>query len=106
MRTPLLARTALIVATASVSLSAFAQPASPASPAANVPPPWQRLERYALGFAYTGTQLRDHVYGRATTHFARGDAARDALKSPADVAARQAEIRKFIAETMGGLASL
>jgi hypothetical protein len=76
---------------------------TPASAPRHLPAP-QRLEpRYALGFTYTGTQLRDYVYRRATQHFARGDAARDALQSPEAVRERQERIRRFFIESLGGL---
>jgi hypothetical protein len=106
MRSPLLAGIVSLSMAVLFDISAAAQnaPATPAS-SPNVSPAWQRLERYSLSYAYTGTQLRDHVYRRATTHFARGDAARDALKSPAEVAERQTAIRKFITESLGGLPS-
>jgi hypothetical protein len=108
MRPPLLACLVSVSAAVSFPAEASAQTTTPgpaSSSPSTVSPAWQRLERYALGYAYTGTQLRDHIYRRATTHFARGDAARDALKSPADVAERQAAIRKFMAESLGGLPS-
>src|SRR5262245_45277827 len=93
--TVLVAGLAAIVGLDSV---AFAQ-----APAASTSPAWQRLERYSLTYAYTPTQLRDYIYARATNHFARGDAARDALKTPEAVRERQAAIRKFMAESLGGL---
>ena len=80
--------------------SASAQPAAtPATSSAA----WQRLERYTLNVSYTGSQLRDHVYGRASAHFARGDSARDAIKTPGALRARQEELRRFIRESVGGL---
>lgn len=48
-------------------------------------------------------QLRDHIYARANECFARGDAARDAIKSRAALVKRQKAIRHFIAESLGGL---
>lgn len=106
MRLPLLASIASFSIAAALALDASAQTAPPPpATASNASPAWQRLERYAIGYAYTGTQLRDHVYRRATAHFARGDAARDALKTPAEVAERQAAIRKFMTESLGGLPS-
>jgi hypothetical protein len=76
-----------------------AQPAAPAAPSAA----WQRLERTTLNVSYTGSQLRDYVYGRATAQFARGDAVRDALKTPEALRARQEQLRRFLIESVGGL---
>ena len=64
---------------------------------------WQRLEGYTLNVSYAGAQLRDFVYGRASAHFARGDAARDALTTPAALRARQEQLRRFMIESVGGL---
>jgi cephalosporin-C deacetylase-like acetyl esterase len=83
-------------------MTAASAPPNPGTTPASSPA-WQRLERYALGFTYAGTQLRDHVYGRATRQFARGDTARDALKTPEAVRERQAQIRRFMTESLGGL---
>src|SRR5687767_6710957 len=106
MRTPLFARIVPYIGAVLFACEIPAQTPAPLPPAnANASPAWQRLERYSLGYAYTGTQLRDHIYRRATTHFARGDAARDALKSPGEVTERQAAIRKFMTESLGGLPS-
>lgn len=68
-------------------------------------PTWARLERINLGYAYPGTQLKDHVYARSARYFAQGDAARDALQTPDAVRARQTEIRRFITASIGGLPS-
>ena len=73
------------------------------APAANASPAWQRLERYSVGFAHPGSQLKDYVYARSAEHFARGDARRDAIKTPEAVRARQQEIRRFFIESLGGL---
>lgn len=48
-------------------------------------------------------QLRDHVYRRALAAFARGDAARDAIRSRAQLVRRQKAIRRFIRDCLGGL---
>ncbi len=48
-------------------------------------------------------QLQRHVYGRSNDAFARGDADRDALKTPADIQARQARMRDLFIESLGGL---
>jgi hypothetical protein len=89
----------LVFASACVISVTHAQTSAsnPASPA------WQRLERYSLSYAYPGTQLKDHVYARSARHFARGDAARDAITTPDALRARQAEIRRFMHESLGGL---
>lgn len=64
---------------------------------------YTRLEQYALDFTHPGSQLKDHIYERSRRLFARGEAERDALKTPAAVKPRQAAIQKFIAESLGGL---
>jgi hypothetical protein len=66
---------------------------------------WTRLERYQISAAYPGTQLKDYVYARSSRLFARGDMERDAIKTPAALQSRQAEIRRFMAESLGGLPS-
>jgi dienelactone hydrolase len=73
------------------------------APAAALPPAWQRLERYSIGFAHPGSQLKDYVYARSTEHFTRGDAQRDAIKTPEALRARQAELRRFFLASLGGL---
>lgn len=85
--------------------AALATPAGAAAPPNMVAttPGWQRLERYALGAAHTGTQLKDYVYARSAVQFARGDAERDALNSPEALRARQEEVRRFFIESLGGL---
>lgn len=106
MRTPLFARIVPYFGAVLIACEISAQTAATPPPAnAGASPAWQRLDQYSLGYAYSGTQLRDHVYRRATAHFAQGDAARDALKSPAEVTERQAAIRKFMTESLGGLPS-
>src|SRR5829696_5256442 len=83
----------------SCATNAVAQdPATPPLSAA-----WARLERYQLGVAYPGSQLKDYVYARSARHFARGDAERDAIKTPEALRTRQTEIRRFVQESVGGL---
>lgn len=94
---PSLVRAGLLLA--SVGWTAAQDTAS--SPAAS--PAWSRLERISLGYAYPGTQLKDHIYARSARYFAQGDAARDALQTPDAVRARQVEIRRFFIESIGGL---
>lgn len=91
-----------VLAASTVFAQSKSSNATPAAPA-TTPAGWQRLERYSLSFTYAGTQLRDHVYGRATAYFARGDRMRDALKTPEAVQARQQELREFFRQSLGGL---
>ena len=102
MLTPFSLRISLaFIALLHLATAVTAQSSSPT--AATPSPAWQRLERYSLNFTYPGSQLRDHVYGRATKHFALGDAARDELKTPQAVRERQERIRQFMIESVGGL---
>lgn len=48
-------------------------------------------------------QLKRHIYGRSLEAFARGDAARDAIRTPAALAARQRTIRREFLRGIGGL---
>ncbi|MSU71377.1 MAG: hypothetical protein EXS43_03410 [Opitutus sp.] len=64
---------------------------------------WRDLERQTLPFANPGSHLKDHVYEHSRRFFAAGDAARDALQSPADVRRRQEAVRRGIIEGLGGL---
>jgi hypothetical protein len=89
------------LACACVSAALMAQTPPPAQPAA--PSPWRDLERYNFGYAYPGTQLKDYIYERSRRYFAAGDAARDALTTPAAVKKRQEEIRKNVLAGIGGL---
>jgi len=41
--------------------------------------PFQDLDRYPFGYAYPGSQLKDHIYQRSHRLFAAGDAQRDAI---------------------------
>jgi hypothetical protein len=79
---------------------ADAQAQDSSGPAASV---WRDLERYGFNYTHPGSQLKDHIYERSRRHFAAGDAARDALKSPADVQRRQEDVRRGVIEGIGGL---
>lgn len=81
---------------ASSPLAAVDAPSAAASP-------YTRLEQYTLDVTHAGSQLKDHIYERSRRLFAQGDAARDALQTPAAVQQRQAAIHRFIAESLGGL---
>ncbi|MDO8540454.1 MAG: acetylxylan esterase [Opitutaceae bacterium] len=83
------------------SPAAIAAPAAPSVTAGAAA--WSRLERYSIGFAYPGTQLKDYVYARSARHFAQGDAARDGIKTAEQLRERQARIRQFMIESVGGL---
>lgn len=48
-------------------------------------------------------QLQRHIYGRSEEAFAAGDAARDALRTVADLQKRQSEMRARFIESIGGL---
>ncbi len=50
-------------------------------------------------------QLKNHVYGRSELAFAAGDAGRDALTTPGQVAERQSRVRAQVAASLGGLPS-
>ncbi|MEY4941340.1 MAG: hypothetical protein RIQ93_3075 [Verrucomicrobiota bacterium] len=67
---------------------------------------WRDLERSPLTLAHPGSQLKDHIYERSRRFFAAGDAARDALRSPAEVRGRQEEVRRGIIEGLGGLPAM
>ena len=74
---------------------AFAQEASP----------FRDLDRYAFGYAYPGSQLKDHVYERSRRLFAAGDAQRDAIGTVEAVRQRQEDIRRVVIASLGGLPS-
>jgi dienelactone hydrolase len=80
-------------------VAAAAAPAVPAS----LSPTWARLERTTVGFAHPASQLKDYVYARSADHFARGEAQRDAIRTPEALRARQAELRRFFVASLGGL---
>ncbi|HVF11079.1 MAG TPA: hypothetical protein VNA16_09770, partial [Abditibacteriaceae bacterium] len=57
-------------------------------------------------FYDVGDQLKQHIYRRSEAAFAKGDAARDAVSTPAALEARQREIRAFLLQSLGGLPPL
>ena len=65
--------------------------------------PFRELDRYAFGYAYPGSQLKDHIYERSRRFFALGDAQRDALRTTDAVRSRQEEIRRVVVANLGGL---
>ena len=67
--------------------------------------PFRDLDRYTFGYAYPGSQLKDHVYERSRRFFAAGDAQRDALATVDAVRRRQEDIRRIIDAGLGGLPS-
>jgi hypothetical protein len=92
----------ILLFTTVLALSLTRLAAAPA-PAAASSPGWQRLERFALGWAYPGSQLKDLVYARSARHFARGDAERDAITTIDALRARQEKLRTFFIGSIGGL---
>jgi len=67
--------------------------------------PFLELDRYAFGYAYPGSQLKDHVYERSRRFFAAGDAERDRIGTADALRQRQENIRRFVVASMGGLPS-
>ena len=67
--------------------------------------PFRDLDRYAFGYAYPGSQLKDHVYERSRRWFAAGDAHRDAIRTMDAVRRRQEQIRRVVTAGLGGPAS-
>lgn len=67
--------------------------------------PFRDLDRYAFGYAYPGSQLKDHVYERSRRFFATGDAERDRIGTVAAVRQRQENIRRVVIASLGGLPS-
>jgi cephalosporin-C deacetylase-like acetyl esterase len=67
--------------------------------------PFSTLDRYALGYAYPGSQLKDHIYERSRRLFAAGDAQRDGIGTVDAVRRRQREIRRLVIDGIGGLTS-
>ena len=65
--------------------------------------PFRDLDRYAFGYAYPGSQLKDHLYERSRRLFAAGDAQRDRIGTVDAVRRRQEEIRRFVIAGLGGL---
>ena len=94
----------LVTAVLILASPRFAAAAAP-SGATSLSPAWSRLERYTVGFAHPGSQLKDYVYARSADHFARGEAQRDAIRTPEALRARQAELRRFFIASLGGLPS-
>ncbi|MEO6848807.1 MAG: acetylxylan esterase [Chthoniobacterales bacterium] len=64
------------------------------------------IENLNLGYHNFGTNLKDYIYDRSRVLFSKGDAARDAIQTSQDVQQRQAAIRSFIIESLGGLPSM
>jgi dienelactone hydrolase len=95
----------LLVALVLISLARLPASAAAASSARTLSPAWARLERTTVGFAHPGSQLKDYVYARSADHFARGEAQRDAIRTPEALRARQAELRRFFLASLGGLPS-
>src|SRR5687767_10546368 len=69
------------------------------------PSPFRDLDRYAFGYAYPGSQLKDHVYERSRRLFAAGDAQRDEILTVDAVRLRQEDIRRVVMTGLGGLTS-
>jgi cephalosporin-C deacetylase-like acetyl esterase len=67
--------------------------------------PFGDLDRYAFGYAYPGSQLKDHIYERSRRLFAAGDAQRDAIGTLDAVRQRQENIRRLVMAGIGGLPS-
>ena len=67
--------------------------------------PFQNLDRYKLGYAFPGSQLKDHVYERSRRFFAAGDAERDGIGTVDAVRRRQEDIRQVVIASVGGLPS-
>jgi cephalosporin-C deacetylase-like acetyl esterase len=89
-RNPLTAALALMLV-----VPALAQDASP----------FGDLDRYAFGYAYPGSQLKDHIYDRSRRLFAAGDAQRDAIGTLDALRQRQENIRRLVIAGIGGLPS-
>lgn len=70
------------------------------------PSPFQDLDRYAFGYAYPGSQLKDHIYERSQRLFAAGDAQRDRIGTVDAVRQRQRDIRRLVIAGVGGLPSV
>jgi hypothetical protein len=65
--------------------------------------PLADLDRYSFSHYGTGGQLTAAIYERSRVRFAAGDAARDGLRTPAEVAARQEAARAALLAGIGGL---
>ncbi len=90
---------ALIVSAALFAASAVAQSPAPAP----VTSPFASLDRYAFGYAFPGSQLKDHIYERSRRFYAAGDATRDAIRTPDALRQHQAKIREVMVANLGGL---
>src|SRR5436190_20335483 len=66
--------------------------------------PFRDLDRYAFGYAYPGSQLKDHIYERSRRLFAAGDEHRDRIGTADPVRQRQQHIRRVLIDGLGGLA--
>jgi hypothetical protein len=64
--------------------------------------PFRDLDRYAFGYAYPGSQLKDHIYERSRRFFASGDAERDAIGTADAVRQRQRDIHRLVIDGIGG----
>jgi hypothetical protein len=65
--------------------------------------PLDELDRYSFSHYGTGGQLTGAIYERSRRQFAVGDAARDALRTPAQVEARREAARAALLAGIGGL---
>ena len=65
--------------------------------------PFRDLDRYAFGYAYPGSQLKDHIYERSQRLFSAGDAQRDGIGTADAVRQRQEDIRRLVIAGLGGL---
>src|SRR5258708_40054350 len=65
--------------------------------------PFPDLDRYAFGYAYPDSQLKDHVYERSHRLFAAGDAQRDGIGTVNAVRQRQESSRRGLIAVIGGL---
>ncbi len=63
----------------------------------------RELERYICSLYETKDQLSRHIYQRADRAFEAGDAARDRIDSPKQLAARRQAMRMAFMKSMGGL---
>ncbi len=71
--------------------------------AQTAPAPFRDLDRYTFGYAYAGSQLKDHIYERSRRAFAAGDAQRDAITTANALRQRQDYVRRTIIASVGGL---
>lgn len=64
---------------------------------------FETLEQAAFTFYDSGSQLRDHVYSRSREYFQKGRMERLAIATRAQIQQRQAELKAFFIEAIGGL---